>query len=74
MKENQEILSLLKQLADNTTKNTQHELEHEALRVMIEEHKMEKELRLEAKRTLVRGGIRALIAAITVAVGYKFLP
>lgn len=68
----QEILSLLRQIADNNTKkNTQHELEHEALRAIIGERNSEKELRLEIKKKVIEGSVKALLVGALLLLGFK---
>ena len=73
MTDQQEILALLRQIADNNTKkNTQHELEHEALRALIEERKIDKEIKLEIKKKVIGGSVKALIIGIAILfLGYN---
>ena len=73
MTDQQEILALLRQIADNNTKkNTQHDLEHEALRSLIEERKIDKEIKLEIKKKVIEGSVKALIIGLFVIfLGYN---
>ena len=73
MTDQQEILALLRQIADNNTKkNIQHDLEHEALRALIEERKIDKEIKLEIKKKLIGGSVKALIIGIAILfLGYN---
>ena len=71
MNEQQEILKLLKQIAGNNKNNKeQHSIEHEYLRVLIEEHSAEKELKQALKEKIITGSFRALILAVLLFCGY----
>ncbi len=72
MTESQKILRLLEQLADDKKKNKeQHSIEHEYLRVLIEEHRAEKELKQVLKEKIITGSFRALILASLLFFGYS---
>ena len=72
MTESQQILRLLEQLADDKKKNKeQHSIEHEYLRVLIEEHRAEKELKQVLKEKIITGSFRALILASLLFFGYS---
>lgn len=72
MDEQKEILKLLKQIAGNKKNNTaQHSIEHEYLRVLIEEHRAEKELKKVLKEKIITGSFRALILASLLFFGYS---
>ena len=72
MDEQQKILKLLTQIADDNKKNKeQHNIEHEYLRVLIEEHKAEKDLKQALKEQIITGSFRALILASLLFFGYS---
>ncbi len=72
MDEQKEILKLLKQIAGNNKNNKeQHSIEHEYLRVLIEEHRAEKELKQVLKEKIITGSFRALILASLLFFGYS---
>tara|TARA_B100000809_G_C15097526_1_gene515605 strand:+ start:181 stop:420 length:240 start_codon:yes stop_codon:yes gene_type:complete len=72
MDNQKEILKLLNQIADDNKKNKeQHNIEHEYLRVLIEEHKAEKELKQLLKEKIITGSFRALILASLLFFGYS---
>ena len=72
MTESQKILRLLEQLASDNKKNKeQHSIEHEYLRVLIEEHRAEKELKQVLKEKIITGSFRALILASLLFFGYS---
>ena len=72
MDEQQKILKLLTQIADDNKKNKeQHNIEHEYLRVLIEEHRAEKELKQALKEQIITGSFRALILASLLFFGYS---
>jgi len=67
-----EILKLLKTIAADTEKTSkQHSIEHEYLRVLIEEHKAERELKKVLKEKIITGSFRALILASLLFFGYS---
>ena len=67
-----EILKLLKTIAaDNKKTSKQHTIEHEYLRVLIEEHKAEKELKKVLKEKIITGSFRAIILASLLFFGYS---
>lgn len=67
-----EILKLLKTIAaDNKKTSKQHNIEHEYLRVLIEEHKAEKELKKVLKEKIITGSFRAIILASLLFFGYS---
>lgn len=72
MDDQKEILKLLKQIAGNNKNNTeQHSIEHEYLRVLIEEHRAEKELKQVLKEKIITGSFRALILASLLFFSYS---
>ena len=72
MDNQKEILKLLNQIADDNKKNKeQHNIEHEYLRVLIEEHKAEKELKQLLKEKIITGSFRSLILASLLFFGYS---
>jgi len=72
MDEQQKILRLLTRIADDNKKNRkQHDIEHEYLRVLIEEHRAERELKKALKEQIITGSFRALILASLLFFGYS---